>query len=127
MVRKRKPRRPGYWHHPPRSQPFSGFFPPFMAHHPLAFGEKKHHFEEFLEDLQTKEEVLEFLDLRQKLLQKNRKAIERVMKRLDSHEATLTKTITEVQKMEEYDPEKLRILLKKAYRQRMNEWLDEEL
>ncbi|MEA2071205.1 MAG: hypothetical protein U9O98_07940 [Asgard group archaeon] len=142
MNKKRKPRPEDYKKRqrippgppPPRFSMYPGHmnhpflrFRPYLGNHPFNYDILSHHFEEPLEDLETKDDALEFLEIRHKLLQKTRKEIEQMLKRLDSRESIINETQTKLQKMKEFEPEKLRKILQEGYRKYLKDWLDEEL
>ncbi len=79
-----------------------------------------------LEEIESKEEAIEFLEMQSKMLDKRKKYLEKRMARLDSTEDALEDTIKEIGKMKEFSHEEMKKIMKKNYKEFMKKMIDED-
>ncbi len=80
----------------------------------------------FIEEIESKEDAIEHLELTIKGVDKRRKYLGKKIKRLDILEDELESVIKEVGKMEEFSTEELKKILKKGYKEFAKKMIDED-
>ena len=99
--------------------PFMGMMP-FMH---KGMHEKPMH---FLEEIESKEDAIDHLELMIKGVEKRRKHLGKKMKKLDIVEENIEEVIKEVGKMKEFSTEELKKILKKGYKEFAKRMIDED-
>jgi hemoglobin-like flavoprotein len=80
----------------------------------------------FLEEIESKEDAIDHLELAIKGVEKRRKHLGKKMKKLDIVEEHIETAIKEVGKMKEFSTEELKKILKKGYKEFAKKMIDEE-
>jgi septal ring factor EnvC (AmiA/AmiB activator) len=111
-----------FCHHPfRRSHKFPMMGKPFMF---KKFGHGP--FKMMLDDIESKEEAIELLEIQIKRTNKHRKHLEKRIARMDEIEESIEEAIGEIGKMKEFSKDEMKKILKKKYREFVNKMLDDE-
>ena len=114
----------GYYCHPPmtgRRPRMRHFGPMHMMRH------KMHRYPlGMFEEIDSKEDAIDFLEMQSKLLDKRRKHLEKRRAKLDSIEDAIEDTIKEIGKMKEFSHEEMKKIMKKNYKEFMKKIIDDD-
>lgn len=97
-----------------------------IGHRTHAPGRILRHSMGHLKDFDNKEDIISYLELKKKRVQKQKKYMMIEMEHMDKIYDLLSEGIISVDKMEEYSPENLKSYFKKEYLKIQHEILDEE-
>ena len=111
----------GFWHHPfmrlPKHPMMGG---PFMLRRFDHIQLKM-----MLDEIESKEEAIELLELQIKKTNKHKKYLEKKIARMDEIEDSIEEAIGEIGKMKEFSKDEMKKILKKKYREFVNKTLDD--
>ncbi|NHJ39834.1 MAG: hypothetical protein FK731_07350 [Asgard group archaeon] len=111
----------GFRHHP---------FMRLYGHHkigrPFMFGGLyRNPMKHMMDEIESKEEAIELLEIQIKRLNKQRKHLTKRMSRMDEMEKSIEETIGEIGNMKEFSKDEFKKILKKKYREFTNKMLDD--
>lgn len=91
---------------------------PIMGRHPMA-GHRRFHGRrmDLLEELENKDEAIEHLEYRKKMLVKQKRRLNTRMEHLGILNELFDQSIKDVAKLEEYSPEEMRKILRRTHRE----------
>lgn len=80
----------------------------------------------FMEEIESKEDAIEHMEIMIKGVNKRRKYLEKKMKKLDILEDEIEDVIRETGKMKEFTPEEFKKIVKKGYKEFAKKMIDED-
>ena len=111
------PIHPMHHSHMMRKSPRMGTHP-MMARHPMAghrrFPSRRM---DLLEELENKDEAIEHLEYRKKMLTKQRRILNTRVEHLNILDELFDQNIKDIAKLEEYSPEEMRKILRRTHRE----------
>ena len=101
------------------------FFPPMGMMSHMRKGMHAHSMN-FMEEIESKEEAIEYMEMTIKGVNKHKKRLESKMKRLDILENDIEDVIKEIGKMKEVSSEEFKKIIKKGYKEFAKKMIDED-
>ena len=81
---------------------------------------------DFMEEIESKEDAIDHMEIMIKGVDKRRKHLEKKMKKLDILENEIEEVIKETGKMKEFTPEEFKKIIKKGYKEFAKKMIDED-
>ena len=93
---------------------------------PMGIGRRAGRMGVFLENIESKEEALDFMEIQKKLIQKRRRRLARSIEKTETMERYIDQSMAELKAMDEFSADELKKVWKKAYREFLKETIDED-
>ncbi|NHJ47091.1 MAG: hypothetical protein FK733_04815 [Asgard group archaeon] len=100
-------------------------FPPMMGKRFMFRGFEGGPLKMILDDIDSKEEAIELLEIQIKRLNKQKKHLEQKISQMDEMEKSIEEAISEIGGMKEFSKDDMKKILKKKYREFTSKMLDD--